>query len=390
MRVSDPRGGSPIDDALLLWFPAPASATGEDVAELHLHGGRAVIAATMEALSTLPGVRLAEPGEFTRRAFENGKLDLTQAEAIADLVDADTAAQRRQALRQLDGELGRLYGAWREQLLDALAFAEAVLDFPDEDLPDSLDDAARDAITGVATAMRRHLADGRRGERLRDGFHIAVLGRPNVGKSSLLNRLAQRDVAIVSPIPGTTRDVLEVALDLDGYPVVIADTAGLREAADEIEAEGVRRSYRRAENADLVLLLSDATDPEPPPALPASLADRPVLRVANKIDRAPVVPEGTIGISALSGQGMDELIVALSTAAAGALTGDGSVALTRLRHREALENAAAALDRALSAPSAELRAEDLRMATRAIGRVTGAVDVEDVLDRIFGSFCIGK
>ena len=256
--MHDPHSREALDQGLVLWFPARASFTGEDVLELQVHGGRAVVAALLDALSAMPGLRPAEPGEFTRRAFLNGRLDLTAVEGLADLVDAETRAQARQALHQLDGALGRLYGGWREALLGALARLEAEIDFaPEEDVPDP---AARDRATGRPPSVcrnRRPLGGWPSGERLRAGLTVAVIGPPNAGKSSLVNRLARRDVAIVTPLPGTTRDVLEVHLDLGGYPVTLLDTAGLREAADLIEAEGVRRARARAERADVRLIMFD-------------------------------------------------------------------------------------------------------------------------------------
>src|SRR5437016_4903573 len=243
-----------------LWYPGPNSATGEDAAEFHLHGGRAVLAALMRVLGRL-GLRLAEPGEFTRRAFLNGKLDLLQAEAIADLAAAETEAQRRQALRQLGGELGDVYRGWRDRLTRLLAHLEAAIDFPDEDLPPEIEERILDETEGLVAEIERHLADGHRGERLRDGIDVAILGPPNAGKSSLLNRIARRDVAITSPVPGTTRDVIEVAIDLGGYPVVLADTAGLRDSADAIEQEGKRRAVKRAEQAEIRLFVFDIAQP---------------------------------------------------------------------------------------------------------------------------------
>lgn len=388
--LGDPADGAPLDQGLVLWFPGPSSYTGEDVAELHLHGGRAVIRAVVEALSRLPGLRPAEPGEFTKRAFLAGKLDLTEAEAVADLVDAETRAQRLQALRQLGGELGQVYEGWRARLMRALAMAEAALDFPDEGLPPDLAAEADRIVADVSAEIRRHLDDAGRGERLREGVHIAILGPVNAGKSSLLNALARRDVAIVSDRPGTTRDVVEVALDLRGYPVVLADTAGLRETEDEIEAEGIRRSHRRAEVADLRLVIRDIADPA---TVDPALAGGPdTIRVANKSDRAPGAEPAAdeIAISVRTGAGLDRLLDMLANAVERRLTGDGSPALTRARHRAALEDAAEALDRVPRAPLPELAAEDLRLALRAIGRITGQVDVEDMLDLLFGSFCIGK
>jgi tRNA modification GTPase len=256
-RMHDPQNGEPLDRGLVLWFPAPASFTGEDVLELQVHGGRGVIAALLDALTQMPSLRPAEPGEFTRRAFLNGRLDLTAVEGLADLVDAETGAQARQALRQLDGALGRLYGGWRQTLLGALARLEAEIDFADENVPDDLLDTVRPDVRRLSAEMTAHLADGHRGERLRAGLTVAVVGPPNAGKSTLVNRLAGRDVAIVTPFPGTTRDVLEVHLDLAGYPVTLLDTAGLRDAADLIEAEGVRRARSRAARADVRLTMFD-------------------------------------------------------------------------------------------------------------------------------------
>jgi tRNA modification GTPase len=389
-ELRDPADGAPLDRGLALWFPSPASYTGEDVVELHLHGGRAVTRGVVEALSRIAGLRPAEPGEFTKRAFLAGKLDLTEAEAVADLVDAETRAQRLQALRQLGGALGQLYEGWRSALMRALAMTEAALDFPDEGLPPDLAAEAERIVAEVSAAIAAHLDDAGRGERLREGVHIAILGPVNAGKSSLLNALARRDAAIVSDRPGTTRDVVEVALDLRGFPVVLADTAGLRDTADEIEAEGIRRSHRRAAEADLRLVIRDAG--EPIPADPALGPGPDTIRVLNKIDQVPDASraDDEIALSVRTGAGLDRLLDMLAEAVERRLTGDGSPALTRARHRAALEDARDALARVPSAPLPELAAEDLRLALRAIGRITGRVDVEDMLDLLFGSFCIGK
>jgi tRNA modification GTPase len=391
VRFADPISGEPLDDGLVLWFPAPASVTGEDVAELHLHGSRAVIAGIVAALHG-QGLRLAEPGEFTRRAFLAGKLDLTQAEAVADLVAAETEAQRRQALRQLAGELGGLYRGWGERLVRTLAHLEAAIDFPDEDLPPEIEGEIDREIALLSAEIVRHLTDGHRGERLRDGIMVAILGPPNAGKSSLLNRIARREAAIVSPVAGTTRDIVEVAIDLGGYPIVLADTAGLRDSADAVEREGLRRALRRAEEADIRLFVFDARDPAGA-ARAAAWPPAGTILVANKIDLVgrgrDGLPLDAVPVSALTGDGVDRL---LSTLAAEAAAGyrDAAPALTRARHRAALEAAAAALERSLAAPLAELRAEDLRLAWRSLGRITGRVDVEDLLDVIFADFCIGK
>jgi tRNA modification GTPase len=375
---------------LVLWFPGPHSVTGEDVAELHLHGSRAVLAAVMAALGR-EGLRLAEPGEFTRRAFLNDKLDLVQAEAVADLTAAETEAQRRQALRQLDGHLGALYRGWGERLLRLLAHLEAAIDFPDEDLPPEIEARVAAETGALAAEIERHLADGHRGERLRDGIAVAIVGPPNAGKSSLLNQLARREAAITSPIAGTTRDVIEVAIDLTGYPVVFADTAGLRDSGDAIEQEGLRRALARAAAAELRLFVFDAGCPED--AQGACRWPGPdTLVVANKIDLVAdrgVLPPAALAVSALTGEGIPGL-----TAALAARIADGydiaAPLLTRARHSEALDVAADALRRSLGTDLAELRAEDLRLAWRSLGRITGRVDVEDLLDVIFADFCLGK
>jgi tRNA modification GTPase len=379
-----------IDAAIVLWFPAPHSVTGEDVAEFQIHGSRAVLTALIGALSR-QGLRLAEPGEFTRRAFFNDKLDLLQAEAIADLTAAETEAQRRQALRQLEGGLGAIYRDWAARLLRLLAHFEAAIDFPDEDLPPEIERGVADGTGALAAEIAAHLADERRGERLRDGIAIAIVGPPNAGKSSLLNCLAQREAAITSPIAGTTRDVIEVAIDLGGYPVVLADTAGLRESADLIEQEGLRRALARAEAAELRLFVYEAGCPDQAAGV-ATLPAGETLLVANKIDLGvdhTALPPGALPVSALTGEGIPALVETLARR----IAADYDLAtplLTRARHREALEVALAALHRSLGAPLPELRAEDLRLAWRSLGRITGQVDVEDLLDVIFADFCIGK
>jgi tRNA modification GTPase len=388
VRLRAPVSGDGLDDGLALWFPAPRSLTGEDVAEFHLHGGRAVVSGVMAALRCL-GLRLAEPGEFTRRAFVNGKLDLTQAEAIADLAAAETDAQRRQALHQLDGALGDLYSGWSDRLLRALAHLEAAIDFPDEDLPPEVEAGVARETGALAAEIAAHLADSRRGERLRDGIAIAIVGPPNAGKSSLLNQLARREAAITSPVAGTTRDVIEVAIDLAGYPVVLADTAGLRESADAIEQEGLRRALARAEAAELRLYVFDATAPDT--ATGADAWDRAdTILIANKIDLSDSPPTaGALPVSALTGAGIATLVATVAERIAGRYDGVAP-ALTRARHREALEDAAAALRRAREAPLPELRAEDLRLAWRSLGRITGRANIEDLLDVIFAEFCLGK
>jgi len=383
--------GVPIDRGIVLWFPAPASFTGEDVVEFHVHGGRAVLARVLEVLAEVSSCRPAEPGEFTRRAVENGKLDLTQAEAVIDLIDAETEAQRIQALRQFSGSLSALYEDWRLRLVKALAWAEAEIDFSDEDLPADLSARARHDLLGISREIQKHISDSRRGEIIRDGVLLTVIGPPNAGKSSLINALARRDVAIVAEAAGTTRDIIEVRLDLNGFAVIVADTAGLRETAEIVESEGVRRALARAEDSDLTLLLLDSSVPDPFAGLPTGIAERASLTVWNKIDLPSIRPHDGLRLSLKTGEGFDQLLDAVGTKVAERLERLGEApVLTRARHRHALEQARAALERALVATQPELFAEDLRMATRWIGRITGRVDVEELLDVVFRDFCIGK
>jgi tRNA modification GTPase len=390
-RFCDPATGEGIDRGLVLFFAAPASFTGEDVAEFHVHGGRAVMQAMTQALAAIPGCRLAEPGEFTRRAFEHGKLDLTEAEAVADIVAAQTAAQRRQALRQLEGELGAIYENWRVRLLRALAHVEADIDFPDEDLPQDIIAAIRPDLKALAVEMTAHLADARRGERLREGLHVAIVGAPNVGKSSLLNLLAQRDVAIVSEVAGTTRDVIEVSLDLAGWPVTLVDTAGLRDSPDAIEREGVRRARLHAQNADLRLVVVDATDEQSASAL-EGIVQPDDLIVLNKTDleASPSwAPQSALPISIKTAAGIPALLSALQNRIGAMLKGDNAVA-TRQRHQLAVHDCLVSIQRAVEQKSAEIVAEDVRLAARALDRIHGKLHVECVLDAIFREFCIGK
>ena len=404
VRLRDGEGRD-IDDAIVLWFPCPASATGEDVAEFHIHGGRAVQAALFTAFSKFADVRAAEPGEFTRRAFENGKLDLTEAEALDDLIHADTDRQRRQALRQLKGLLGDKARDWRARIIEASALIEAGIDFSDEgDVPAELIAPALAAIKSLLAEIEETLAGQGRSERLRDGLTVAISGPPNVGKSTLINLLARREVAIVSPHAGTTRDVIEVQLDLDGYPVTLIDTAGIRDTEDPVEQEGVRRARARAAEADLVLWVTDADHARGEQKLETAAATLWVIR--NKIDldsanepagadRRDRSGQGTgtaFKISARDGIGISELIAAL-TAFAQNYFGSGEDALIgRERQRRLLRETADALKRCVTIAGRgdELAAEELRVAVQSLGRLLGRVDVEDVLDKIFQEFCIGK
>ncbi len=379
-----PGDGAVLDQALVLWFPGPRSETGEDMAELQVHGSRAVVNAVFAVLGGL-GLRLAEPGEFARRAFVNGKLDLTAVEGLADLIAAETDVQLRQAVGQAGGALARRANTWREGLIDLRAELEARLDFSDEgDVGEALPSDFDERIRTLRAEMAAALADAACGERVREGFRVAILGRPNAGKSSLLNALSRRDVAIVTAEAGTTRDVLEVPLDVGGYPVLVYDTAGLREAASAAETEGVRRARRAAEAADLVLWLEDSKLPsEPPP----ELGGRIVWRVATKIDLGGR-PGSESAISVKTGAGVSELVERIGQVAAESMAG-GTALVTRRRHVEAIEAAVRALDEAATATD-EIAADLLRTASDAIGRLTGRIDVEDVLERLFGEFCIGK
>ncbi len=406
-RLHDPATGEAIDEALVLWFPAPRSETGEDTAELQLHGGHAVIAGVLEVLGRIEGCRPAEAGEFTRRAFENGRLDLTAVEGLADLIAAETEAQRRQAFRQLKGLIGDRAEAWRRALIEAQALVEARIDFSDEaDVPENLVDAALHAAQQLRSEIAAALADGGRGERLRDGLVVAIAGPPNAGKSTLLNRLARREAAIVSPYPGTTRDVIEVHFDLGGYPVTLLDTAGIRDSTDPVEQEGVRRARAGAAAADLVLWVIDVS------AVGMALDDigrssfkSDVWLIENKIDLAVdklciscesgsgISSPMTFSICAATGAGTNALVTALTAFARNYFSATEPALVTRARHRRALDDTVAALDRALAERTAgreELIAEELRAAATTLGRLTGRVDVEDILDVIFRDFCIGK
>ncbi len=416
LKLTDNVSRETLDHALVIYFAAPASFTGEDVVEYHVHGGPAVIASVLEVLGKQKGHRMAAPGEFTRRAFENGRMDLTAAEAVADLIHAETQAQKLQALSQMEGSLSILYEGWTERLKNTLAHLEADIEFPDEDLPDGITPEITTAIEKLSAEITAHLTDNRRGERLRDGLRLAIIGAPNAGKSTLINALTRRDIAIVSDIAGTTRDVIEAHLDLGGYPVILADTAGLRPeqlppstppvnggevrgGQNKIESEGIRRALERAKNADLKILLFDGTQ-DKPDAHTLDLADENSLIVINKSDmganasklaeKLPTPDSRLITISAKTGTGLGTLENALIAKIEALLGSRETPSLTRRRHREALEEARESLARAQDAPLPELVAEDLRLAVRAIGRITGRIDVEDLLDVIFKDFCIGK
>ncbi len=389
-----------LDNALVLAFKSPNSYTGEDVVEYHLHGGIAVIDGVMDALSNIDGHRMAQAGEFTRRAFENGKMDLTEAEAIADLIHAETEAQKSQALSQMSGSLANIYNDWAVRLTKILAYVEAELEFPDEDLPDEILPRITPQIDALKAEIDAHLNDNRRGERLRNGIHVAIIGAPNAGKSSLVNALVQRDVAIVSSVAGTTRDVIEAHLDIGGYPVILSDTAGLRpdqiddnNAQDIIESEGIRRALKIANDADIRVILYDGTSKELDKHSLALEEHENTITLINKSDQEVKLqhPSNPLRISVTKNDNISEFLEEL-TAMIDALIGKKSEApaLTRKRHREALLDCNCSLDRCLNAPLPELTAEDLRLAVRHLGRITGRVDVEDLLDVVFRDFCIGK
>ena len=400
--LRQPESGDEIDRALVLWFPGPNSYSGEDVAEFHLHGGRAVVSALLDALGGMAGFRPAEAGEFSRRAFEHGKLDLTAAEGIADLVDAETDVQRRQALRQSGGALAALYDGWRQRLLDNRALVEASIDFSDQELPSDLLGPVQQEISAIAAEISRHLQDGGWGEGLREGIQIAILGPANGGKSSLLNCLAGRDAAIVGPEGGTTRDIIEVRMDLGGWPLSIADSAGLRAVSDQVEAEGIRRAHKLAAEADLKLVLFDGAlwpdiAGEAIAEKAVGLLDDTALAVLNKSDLLPGEAEAAriggceaLQISCKTGAGLDSLLERIKLFLEARYRPSASPVITRARHRHALKKCLAALERYDIDAGSELAAEELRLAADALGRITGRVDIENLLDIIFHDFCIGK
>ncbi len=386
-----------LDNSLVLYFKAPYSFTGEDTVEIQCHGSRAVIASVLDSLSHLPNFRLAEAGEFSKRAFYNNKMDLTEAEGLADLIDAETSEQQKYALRQMEGGLKNIYESWREKLLTLLAHLEAYIDFPDEEIPSSVIDNMENDVFKLKNDIFEHLNSDSIGERLREGFRVVIVGPPNAGKSSLLNAIANREAVIVSDIAGTTRDAIDIHLDINGYPVIFTDTAGLRETEEEIEKKGIEIAYKKVENADLVVCLFDASKDS------VQLFDNivkqfknKVILVANKCDKLTneqcslLKNEGCLTISAKQKQGIKELFSKISGFIANNFTASSSVLITRQRYRQALKSCLENLERFSFDKEIELTAEDIRLSSREIGKITGRIEVDEILDKIFGSFCIGK
>ncbi|MCP5075656.1 MAG: tRNA uridine-5-carboxymethylaminomethyl(34) synthesis GTPase MnmE [Rhodobacteraceae bacterium] len=398
--LTDPHTDELIDNCLVLWFPGPLSFTGEDVVELHVHGGRAVIDATLRALGKSSGFRLAEPGEFARRAFLNGKLDLSEIEGLADLISAQTEVQRKLALREADGRVKALYDGWREKLLHCLAYVEADVDFVDEDdVPENLGATIMGSLSDLLADVRRHCSDRMQGEVLRRGFRVVLAGIPNVGKSSLLNCLAQREAAIVTEVAGTTRDVVEVFVDLAGYPVVFCDTAGLRGTEDAVERIGVERAVKTVNEADYVIWMCDERMEWPNAA--AAYTDSDAIWIRNKGDLGEIVesvaqrPPVSLVVSAQTGEGVADLLTQIQTSAAARFELTEDIGVARQRHAECVTNCAQHIEAALRLLEQrqfdpEVLAEELRLAARALAKISGRIDVEDILDRIFGEFCIGK
>lgn len=389
-----PWTGELIDQALVLYFKGPHSFTGEEVCEFQIHGSKAVKEHLLEVLGTFDNTRMAEPGEFTRRAFLNGVMDLTQVEGLSDLIESETRVQQQVALRQMKGELHDLYQTWRQQLIDIMARLEAFIDFPDDDLPEDLVADMEEQLISMTHALHNHTQDGRRGERLREGLYVAIIGAPNVGKSSLLNYLAQRDVAIVSHRAGTTRDVIEIHLDIGGYPIILADTAGLRETSDEIEVEGIRRARERVDMADYTIALFDATKSELDEETWKLVNDR-TLCVINKIDLCNAVPDTVLGkkmipVSVKEKNGLDILMKELKKKAEELLMPTQNPMITRERHRQALVRCLEALKQVHFDKPIELVGEDLRYASQQLGIIIGKIGVEEILDELFSKFCIGK
>ena len=397
VKLKDIAGQQILDKCLLLYFKAPNSFTGEDIIELHTHGSRAVISAVLNNLSRIPDFRMAEPGEFSKRAFYNQKMDLTEAEGLADLIDAETEAQQKYALRQMEGNLKNLYEDWREKLVNIMAHLEAYIDFPDEEIPENIVSEMNNTVFKLKNEIKEHLSSDNIGERLREGFRVVIVGRPNAGKSSLLNAIAKRDVVIVSDIAGTTRDAVDIHLDLNGYPVIITDTAGIRETEEAIERQGVEIAYRKIEDADLLLCLYDASQDTVQvfEKIEKTFKNK-MIYIANKSDNltkeqcSEIKKQGITLISVKQQQGIDIVLDKISAVINDKFTSNSNLLITRARYREALNEALRSLDLFNLNKEIELSAEDIRLAARKIGKITGRIEIDEILDKIFGSFCIGK
>lgn len=395
--IKDIRNGQTLDKALVLYFKSPHSFSGEDVVEIQCHGSKAVISSIMDNLSLLPDYRLAEPGEFSKRAFYNNKMDLTEAEGLADLIEAETAEQQKYAIRQMEGNLKNLYETWREQLLQVYAYLEAYIDFPDEDIPESIKESNMNAVFKLIKEIHEHLSNQHFGERLREGFRVVIAGPANAGKSSLLNAIAKRNAAIVSEIAGTTRDAVDIYCDIKGYPVIFTDTAGIRSSEDTIEKQGIDLAYDKVKNADLVLALFDGAADRPDIFNNIEeLCKNNILYVANKIDTltlkqcSELKAHGCILISAKTNCGIADLLERIGTQIADNFTSGSNLLITRKRYREALKECVRNLQNFNFSKEIELAAEDIRLAARELGKITGRIEVNEILDKIFGSFCIGK
>ncbi|MDR1693732.1 MAG: tRNA uridine-5-carboxymethylaminomethyl(34) synthesis GTPase MnmE [Lactobacillaceae bacterium] len=386
-----------LDKCLLLYFKAPLSFTGEDVVELQVHGSKAVISSVIKNLSSIENFRMAEPGEFSKRAFYNNKMDLTEAEGLADLIDAETLEQQKYAVRQMDGNLKNLYEGWREELIKVLAHIEAYVDFPDEEIPEDITSKLLNNVFKLGSEIKQHISGDSIGERLREGFRVVIVGPPNAGKSSLLNALVKREAAIVSEIAGTTRDAIDVHLDINGYPIVFTDTAGLRETMEEIEKKGMEIALRKINDADLVLCLFDASkdNPEVFDGIKKSFKHNPIM-IANKSDNlsmeqaAMLEKQGCLVISAKTNSGIDALLGKIASIIEDKFNSNSGFLITRARYREYLTEVLENLNLFSLDKQIELSAEDIRMAARALGKITGRIEVDDVLDKIFSDFCIGK
>ena len=396
-KIFDSVSHQPIDNSLLLYFKAPHSFTGEDTVEIQCHGSKAVLSAILNSLSRLPDYRLAEPGEFSRRAFYNQKMDLTQAEGLADLIDAETSAQQKYALRQMEGGLKNLYDGWRDELLNVYAYLEAYIDFPEEDIPDNIKESNLNTVFKLIKAIDEHLNTANYGERLREGFRIVIAGPANAGKSSLLNAIVKRNAVIVSDVAGTTRDAIDVNLDIKGYPVIFTDTAGIRSSDNPIEQQGIEIAFEKIRQADMVLAMFDASTDTPEIFTEIEKESKnKMLYIANKSDKltfeqcSNLEKQGCFLISAKFNHGLPELMDKIAEHIGNNFTADSNLLITRKRYCEALQECLENLRRFNFDKEIELSAEDIRLAARALGKITGRIEVEEILDKIFGTFCIGK